>query len=116
MRNHQNLTIGQNVMRDFSITAKGKRERTGGRTARFFVGTSYTKNAVLREQHFEKINVTLFTNIIRNTFSDTLAQSVNPKISQFCKMVTHLKTEKLLNILVMKVHVKFSLFPQDQLT
>ena len=62
-----------------SITAKGKKERIGGRTAHFFVGTSYTKNAVLHEQHFEKINGTLFANIARNTFSDTLAQSVNPK-------------------------------------
>ena len=50
-----------------------------GRTAFFFVGISYTKGVDLCQQYFEKIKEPLLANIVRNTFPDALAHSVNPK-------------------------------------
>lgn len=61
-----------------SVTAKGKKEGSGGRTAKFFVAISYSKGVVLCEQYVDRLNGPMFNRFVRNNFPTAFERSSNP--------------------------------------
>ena len=63
----------------FEVTAKGKKEGTGGRMASFYVAISYEKGVVMCEQYEGHINGRLFADIVKEKFPETFSKSTNCK-------------------------------------
>ena len=62
-----------------SVTAKGKKEGTGGKSANFFVGISYNKGVVLCEQYEDHLNGEIFGEFVKAHFRGAFKSSINPK-------------------------------------
>ena len=60
------------------VTAKGRKEGTGGTYANFIVAIAYGKGVVLAEQYLGKINGEKFAKIVRDSFPAALENSANP--------------------------------------
>lgn len=90
-------------------TAKGKREGTGGRVAKFIVAISYNKG-VIKCRQYEKLDGNYFASFVRNNFDAmfTRAEKENSPMwlqdgdpsqnSAVVRKVLHLKRAKLLSI------------------
>ena len=83
----------------FEVTAKGKKEGTGGRMASFYVAISYEKGVVMCEQYEGHINGRLFADIVKEKFPETFSKSTNCKNmlflqdgDSFYKMETQART------------------------
>ena len=68
---------GESLHKD--CTAKGKKEGTGGSTAKFMVAIAYGKGIIKCHQYNENINGELFSQFINENFDGMFNCSANPK-------------------------------------
>lgn len=64
---------------DKQCTAKGKKEGTGGSTAKFMVAIAYGKGIIKCHQYNENINGELFAEFIKEKFDDMFNSSANSR-------------------------------------
>jgi len=67
---------GEGLHKD--CTSKGKKEGTGGRTAKFMVAIAYGKGIIKCYQYQDHINGELFSEFIKQNFNHMFASSANP--------------------------------------
>ena len=68
---------GESLHKD--CTAKGKKEGTGGSTAKFMVAIAYGKGIIKCHQYNEHINGELFAEFIKEKFDNMFQSSANPR-------------------------------------
>lgn len=66
---------------DYDCVAKGSKE--GTRNANFMVAISFDKGVVLCQQYFGSITGEKFANIVRDSFPNAFADSINPRAKRF---------------------------------
>ena len=66
-----------------SLTAKGKKEGSGGRVAHFFVAIAFSKGVVLCKQYYDTLTGETFAEFIRQYFPRTFERCGNPRRKLF---------------------------------